>query len=190
MKLVIKKIKNNRGISLMELVVSITLFTVIMLASTQIFKMVLDGQRGAIAAQNLQENMRYIMEKISKEIRMAQPSDAACGGDTDNKVFNTADDDHELYFKNNNDECINYYLENNRLKIIVDDGVGAIADFITPNKIEVSNLKFYIVDDLISAVSHDVQPYVTMMMDVEAKGLAIHEQKMKIQMTVSLRYYE
>ena len=82
-----------------------------------------------------------------------------------------------------------YYLENNRLKIIVGLGAGAIANFITPAKIEVSNLKFYLVDDLIGA-DHNVQPYVTMVMDVRAIGPSMHEQKMKIQMTVSSRYYE
>ena len=60
---------------------------------------------------------------------------------------------------------------------------------VTPVKIEVSNLKFNVVDDAIGAF-HSTQPYVTMSMDVEAIGLAIHKQKMKIQMTVSSRYYE
>lgn len=170
----------------MELLVSISLFSVLMLASTQIFKMVVDGQRGAISAQNTQENMRYIMEKVSKEIRMAQPSDADCLPAAVNKVFNAANGSSELYFKNKDGDCVEYYLENNRLKITVG---GVIDDFITPAKIEVSNLKFYIADDLISA-SHTVQPYVAIMMDVKATGPAAHEQKMKIQMTSSLRYYE
>ena len=67
--------------------------------------------------------------------------------------------------------------------------VGVVSGFITPAKVEVSNLKFYIDDDLIAAF-HSKQPYVTMAMDVKAIGQAIHEQKMKIQMTVSSRYYE
>jgi len=189
MSLFFRKIKSAAGVSLIELVVSITLFSVLILSATGIFKMVVDGQRSAISAQNVQENMRYAMEKMSKEIRMAQISNQICDPGATNKVFNTADGDRELYFKNKNDECITYYLENNRLKIMVGVGVGAVADFVTPAKVEVSNLNFFVDDDLISAF-HGKQPYVTMVMDVKAIGQAIHEQKMKIQMTVSSRYYE
>lgn len=174
---------------MIELMVAVMLFSVLILSATQIFKMVVDGQRSAISAQNVQENMRYAMEKMSKEIRMAQISNKGCDSAAINKVFNTADAGRELYFKNKNGDCLTYYLENSRFKIMVGAGAGAIADFITPAKVEVSNLKFYVDDDLIAAF-HSKQPYVTMVMDVKAIGQAIHEQKMKIQMTVSSRYYE
>lgn len=174
---------------MIELVVSIMIFSVLILSATQIFKMVVDGQRGAISAQNIQENIRYAMEKMSKEIRMAQISNQSCYGAAIYKVFNPAGGGTELYFKNKDGECVNYYLENNRLKIMVDNGTGAVADFITPAKIEISNLKFYVDDDFIGAF-HSKQPYVTMVMDAKAIGNEMHQQKMKIQMTVSSRYYE
>ncbi|MDP2736925.1 MAG: prepilin-type N-terminal cleavage/methylation domain-containing protein [bacterium] len=189
MNLFFKKLKSVKGVSLIELVVSITLFSVLILSATQIFKMVIDGQRGAISAQNVQENMRYAMEKMSKEIRMAGIGNKTCDSAAIYKVYNTADSSQELYFKNKNGDCITYYLENNRLKIMVGVGATALVGFITPAKIEVSNLRFYIDDDLISAF-HSKQPYVTMAMDVKAIGPAIHQQKMKIQMTASSRYYE
>lgn len=184
-----KKIKSKSGVSLIELMVAITIFSVLILSATGIFKMVIDGQRSSISAQNVQENMRYAMEKISKEIRMAQVSNQECEQEAVYKIFNTADGGKELYFKNKDGECVTYYLENNRLKIMVSVGASAIADFVTPAKIEVSNLKFFVSDDLIGAF-HDKQPYLVIVMDVKAIGQAIHEQTMKIQMTVSSRYYE
>ncbi len=185
----IKKFKAERGVSLLELIVSVGLFALVMLSATGIFKTVVDGQRSAISAQNVQENIRYAMEKMSKEIRMAQVSNQECDGAAIYKIFNTADGGRELSFKNKDGECITYYLENNRLKIMVSVGADAITDFVTPAKVEVSNLNFFTVDDAIAAF-HSKQPYVTMVMDVKAIGQAIHEQKMKIQMTVSSRYYE
>ena len=181
----------------MELLVSITLFSFIILSSTQIFKMVIDGQRSSISAQNVQENMRYAMEKMSKEIRMAGISNHDCEDMFSApkptaifKVFNTTDDSSKLYFKNQYGYCVVYYLSvDNRLKIMIDSATGVVDGFITPINVEISNLKFYIDDDLISAFSSK-QPYVTMAMDVKAVGQAIHEQKMKLQITVSSRYYE
>ncbi|MEI6596822.1 MAG: prepilin-type N-terminal cleavage/methylation domain-containing protein [bacterium] len=187
MNLFFKKIQSAKGVSLLELIVAIALFAVLMLSATAIFKMVINGQRNAISAQNVQENMRYIMEKISKEIRMAQISNQECGTAAINKVFNTANGGSEIYFKNQNGDCVTYYLENKRIKIMV--GVNGVNDFVTPAKIEVNNLKFYVVDDLIG-VSSSLQPYVVMAMDAKAVGQAINQQAMKIQTTVSSRYYD
>jgi len=185
-----KLIKNNRGVSLLELVVAITIFSFLILSSTQIFKMVVEGQRNAVSAQNVQENIRYAMEKISKEIRMAQISDTACEPTAVYKVFNTTSSDSILHFKNQDGQCLTYYLEDNRLKVTVADGLAVLADgFITPAKIEVSNLKFFVADDLIGAF-HSLQPYVTMSLDIKAAGPALQQQSMKMQTTVSSRYYE
>ncbi|MDO8667517.1 MAG: hypothetical protein Q7K35_00255 [bacterium] len=181
---VIKKLRTEKGTSLLELLVAITLFTFMILVATQIFKMVIDGQRNAISAQNVQENMRYALEKMSKEIRMAQKSDTDCLPGATNKVFNVTTDgiNDTIYFKNKDGACVSYYLLDSRLGVTA----GGVPDFATPAKIKVSNLRFNAVDDGIG----DVQPYVTMSMDVEAIGLAIHKQKMKLQITVSSRYYE
>ena len=66
-----KKIKNNLGVTLIELIVAVALFSVTILSAMQIFQMVVEGQRSAIAAQSVQESMRYAFEIMSKEIRMA-----------------------------------------------------------------------------------------------------------------------
>lgn len=193
--LIIKKIKNQKGTSLIELLVAIALFAVMIMSSTQIFKMVIDGQRNAVSAQNTQENMRYAMEKMSKEIRMAQISNEDCENlfappaAAIYKVFNTTDSDTKIYFKNKDGRCLTYYLENSRLKIKSGIGGGALVNFVTPAKIAVSNLKFSVVDDLIGSF-HSQQPRVTISMDVKAVGLVLHKQEMKLQMTVSSRYYE
>ncbi|MCG2695682.1 prepilin-type N-terminal cleavage/methylation domain-containing protein, partial [Candidatus Parcubacteria bacterium] len=67
-----KIIKNNAGVTLLELTVAVAIFSFAVLSATQIFKMVLEGQRSAIAAQSTQESMRYALEVMSKEIRMAK----------------------------------------------------------------------------------------------------------------------
>jgi prepilin-type N-terminal cleavage/methylation domain-containing protein len=199
MNLFIKKFKQARGVSLVELIVAIAIFSFLILVSAQIFKMVVDGQRNAVSAQNIQENIRYAMEKMSKEIRMAQisnlPANQECvsiflpSATAVYKVFNTTNGGATIYFKNKDNNCVAYYLENNRLKVTVGLGASSITDFVTPSKIEVSNLKFNVTDDLIGAF-HSIQPYVTMVMDIKAVGLPMHEQRMKIQMTISSRYYE
>jgi len=186
------KLNNNEtGFTFIEMIVSVTLFVLVMLAATQIFQIVVDGQRSALASQNLQENMRYALEMMSKEIRMAQRSDTSCGGTTNNKVYNEIEDQDfdEFYFKNKDGECVKYYVDNNRLKIIRDDGTVKTA-FVTPDEIKITGLEFYILDNNIST-QNQFQPNVTILIKVEArKSGTMHKQAMTIQTTISSRYYE
>lgn len=190
----IKKIKAESGVSLIELIASVAIFAFLVLLASQIFKMTIDGQRNSISAQNVQENMRYAIEKMSKEIRMAQISNQDCESIFSPppaaiyKVYNTAGGDTKLYFKDKDGRCVAYYLENNRLKITAGTAPG-VTNYITPEKIQVGNLKFLVVDNLIGDLPAK-QSYVTMIMDVKASGPAEHEQKIKIQTTISSRYYD
>lgn len=173
-------ITNQNGVTLLEMVVAVAIFSVVVLSATSIFKMAIDGQRNAIAAQNMQESMRYAFEVISKEMRTAQKSSAGtCIGS--GKIFVTANNNDDLSFINKSGECVRYGLENNRLKIVRSDN----SDFITPDEVKISDLEFDVTDDVASK-----QSLVTIMMDIEAVGQAMHKQPIKIQTTISSRYYE
>lgn len=176
----LKMFKKNKGFTLVELTVAVALFAVTIVSAMNIFKFVAEGQRNAIAAQNIQASMRYALEVISKEIRMAKKSNAGECGATSTKVYFSAAGQN-LKFKNNAGECVEYSLVGNRFQI---DRNGT-AGFVTPDEIKVSNLKFIIKD-----ISATTQPMVTMVMDVEmAAGSGMHKQPMKIQTTISSRYY-
>ncbi len=184
--------KNQKGVTLLELTVAVAIFSVMMLSVAQIFKMVIEGQRNAIAAQNIQESMRYAMEVMSKEIRTAQKDEVTAGGQCpkvgNGEVYNVNASDDELYLRNYKDECVTYSLNGDRFEIErypVGSPGSAISGFMTPDEIKVSNLKFAIVDN----VGTD-QSMVTMKMDIEAVGKAAHKQSITLQTTVSARYYE
>lgn len=68
----IKKYDNEKGISLVELVVAVSIFSSVMLAATGIFINAIKAQKAIIAKQNVMNNMRYIMEFMVKDIKMAQ----------------------------------------------------------------------------------------------------------------------
>jgi len=189
-----KSIKQNkRGVTLLEITVSVAIFSVVILSATQIFRMVIEGQRNAIASQNIQESMRYAFEAMAKEIRTAIISNHDCESLFDppavaaNKIYNvTANGEGDiLYFKNKDDVCVAYYLEEEALKVLREPDIALT----TPSKIKVTALNFKVADDLIGAF-HSRQPLATMKMDIEAVGKDIHKQTMKIQTTIASRYYE
>lgn len=186
-----KKILFKEGFSLIEVMISVALFAIIIITTTQIFQLVLDGQRGAIAAQNVEESLKYFSEVTGKEIRMAQKnSDNACLGlgIPVNKIFvkaqvSTSSD--MLSFKNRYGECVTYSLGldpdgKQRFKI----QRGAKFDWITPAKIKIDVLHFVVND------ASTTQPTVT----VNLRAHSIDQRKflsdMIIQTSIASRYYK
>lgn len=197
------KIKNIGGYTLMELIISITIFSVTIILVTQIFKFAMQSQMDAIAGQNIQESMRFTYESMAKEIRTARKSNdigvyecqTFAGAPNPNfKVYNifTKNSNDALYFKNKDGFCVLYYIDNNYLMIKRQTSAIPSDDKLastTPSAIKISNLKFNIIDDAIG-VFHTLQPLVTIKMDAEVIGDNKFKNQMKLQTSVSSRYYE
>ncbi len=174
-------LKNNSGTTLLEIIVSISLFAVAVISVVEIFTLVLDSQRNAIASSNVQENMRYAFEVMTKELRMARIDSGDCADVGDTEIYHVNIDNDELFFKNYHNECIHYYLEDSGIK--VDKNLN--SGYLTPDEIKISNLKFIVQDNY-----HSKQSMVTMKMDIETVGGKVkNKQEMKIQTTISSRYY-
>jgi hypothetical protein len=173
--------------------VSVTLFSVIVLAATRISGMVIEGQRNAIAAQELQSNLRYVFEVMSKEIRTARGAHDGidCGITPYYKTYNTnvsGTDDNIIYFKNKDGECVTYELRVDN-RIYVKRGTTSPYVPITPSSVEVLSLLFHIEEDRVGEF-HSQQGFVSVDMEVKIIGKKIHEQKMKMQTGITSRYYE
>ncbi len=179
----IRIFKNKKGVTLLEMVVAVAIFSVAILSAMGIFNMAMDGQRSALAAQNLQESLRYSLEMMSKEIRMAQKASIGeCPNGAGGKVYETNIAADELYFKNIKDKCVKYFLNSNRLKV----NRAGDEDFLTPDEIKINKLSFHVIDDGVVLE----QSRVTILIEAEAVGKEMHKQKMNIQTTISSRYYE
>ncbi len=170
------------GVSLIEVIVSVSIFVVLMMTSLQIFKIVLDGQRQAAATSNIQESLKYFFEVISKEIRMAQISTA---GDNCNvvvgRIFNVADD--KLYLKNYHGQCVVYEL-------VTDNGVGRFqitrsvtSDFLSPAKISINDLSFSLRQEA------NEQAMVTISLQAQADSIKDQIVEMNLQTSITSRVY-
>ena len=178
----------------MEMVVSIGLFVAVILAATQIFSMVLEGQRSAISSQNIQGSVRYLLEIMSREVRTAQISEHECESlfasppTADYKVYNETqlNGEEALYFKNQEGECVAYYVSpNNTLMIQRETDIAST----TPDDLRVNNLEVDI-EGVEIGTFHDIQPRATLLMEVSSrKSRGAGQKEMKIQTTISSRNY-
>jgi len=182
----LKKIKkNNKGVTLLELIVAVSLFSITILMATRIFMTVIDGQRDAIAAQNMQESIRYTFERISKEIRMAQKDiTGSCTGVAD-KVYDTNINNDELTFLNYHGECVTYSLDDYRLQV-QRQTIDPSPLPITLGKIKINNLQF----ELLGSDPETDQLMVVIRIDAEAESKEQFKHELKTQTSISSRYYE
>lgn len=140
--------QQKAGFSLIEIIVSVTLFVVIIMSTTEIFRLVISGQRKAVASQNVQESLKYFLEATSKEIRMAKKNENFCSS---NPLFNVLGADQvyavseapggqgeALFFRNFYNECVIYYLDDGRFVIVRNSASAPIS----PVKVNISELKF------------------------------------------------
>ena len=184
--------ENQRGVSLLEMIVAVSIFTMLMLAVTSIFQNVVMSQQSAVAAQNTQESMRFVFEVISKEIRQAKNDTISCAPSGSNRIYNTQVSGTELYFVNKNDECVRYYIDfNDQLIIGRDDGGGFVDLPVTPDEILVSNLQFSVTDNDVSDLPNQLeQPRVTVRLRAEnIGGKESLKQPVIVQTTISSRNY-
>jgi prepilin-type N-terminal cleavage/methylation domain-containing protein len=183
-----KYILKPAGYSLIEVMVSVALFSVIILSMTQIFKMVIDSQRNAMATQNVQESLKYFLEVVGKEIRMAQKNEGICPGIPDDAiyVFSANAYGNTLYFKNYYKQCVTYYLEASGEQQRFMISRGAEADAISPAKIRIDSLSFI----PSSGIASTTQPTVTLNIKAHALGQGQSKSEMDIQTTMTSRYYK
>jgi len=88
---------------------------------------------------------------------------------------------------NKYDECVHYYLNNNRL-IVDRDGLVTEA---TPDELIISDLIFNIFDNDIDVLpANEIQPLITLKLKVESNSPGIYNRPIILQTTISSRYYE
>ena len=167
----------------------ISIFIILGALTLNIFKSTVEAQKSAIAGQNTQENLRYLFEIMSKEIRSAIIMNKDCNGASDKEIYFTTGTgvNGHLFFKNKEGQCVEYYLNNNKLEIKRDADVLPV----TPNDIEITKLDFVVTDNVNNpSPPRTIQSRVTIKIETEAVNAGSHSQPTVMQTTVSSRHYE
>ena len=120
------KNKKNTGFTLIELIVAMAVFSLAIVGAVGIFIRAIEGQRKIAAIQAVEENARFVLEMLAKEVRMSAVNSP-----------NGANDSLDIIArKEAGDEPVVYSLANGQ---IIRNG-----EAITSSQVKVSRLKFYI----------------------------------------------
>lgn len=78
----------NKGFTLIEVIVSLAIFSLIILSMTTIAVSVIKSQRKVFVVKGAQEAGRYLLESMTKEIRMSEINSSAGSGLTTLNITN------------------------------------------------------------------------------------------------------
>lgn len=163
--------KNKKnGFTLIELLVGLVVFSLAIGVAINLFAAALRSQRKSIAIQNIQDNGRYLINFIAKEIRMSR----IVSTDGETLILNI---NHPL-----NGNIIYTFTGAPNWQIIRADATG--SGQINADEVNVDG-RFFISG---RAAGDNIQPRVTIIMKITNKGTRAEEQsKIDLQTTFSQR---
>ncbi len=157
--------KNKKfGFTLVELLVGMAVFSLVIGIAVNLFAASLRNQRKSIAIQNVQDNGRYLMSFVAKEVRMSEirTSDGASA---------------ILYIYHSEQGDITYVFTGTQ--------ITRNGEAISSDEVQVQGM-FYI--DGRESGGDDEQPRVTIVMKAQTTGAKIEEQaEINLQTTLSQR---
>ena len=192
------KKNKNKGFTLVELLVSMAVFSITIVACTQIFASAIKAQGTILNSQDNLNETSYAMERMSRMIRMAK-KEIDCTDRTDsttchclvnkgygyNYEINVAG--NQLTFIDYRNQCHRFYLDSGQLKeSVASDESGLInASNIHPlisDEFTINVLKFNITGE---KQEDSFQPRVALFLNIEKTGYP--DSNIKIQTTISQR---
>ena len=195
------KSKSGAGFTLIEILVAITVFSIIIGSISGIFVFSIREQRKILTYQTILDQTSYALEYMSRALRMARkqlPPNEECSATCLSQIglnYELFDENQELRFQNYECICQRFFIQNGQLmeqrswQFQNEDIVDPTGDNppvpLTSTDIQINYLKF----DLSGQNQIDnLQPRTTFYLEIEGKaGLLGNLSKIKIQSTISQR---
>lgn len=166
----------EKGFTLIELLVSVSLFAVFVTISTGLFLMSIQGERKIFSFQSVQDNSRYVMEYMAREIRMGK-NYLVSGTST-------------LTFTNQKSETVIYCIVNNVIKRAVNTSpCSSTGSNLTSSEVVVVNSLEFLMSG--GSAGDYKQPRITIIIKARSAGTTPSvESTLNLQTTVSARKLE
>lgn len=179
----------NKSYTLIEVLVAVSIFTIVIAAPTGFLVGSLRGQQKALASQKLLDNTSYSLEYISRALRMAKKDK---WGECITAKYNYENPSGEssIRFLNYDLLCQEFFLQGDQLyeKKSTNKSANNFGDSIplTSEDLEITSLKFRLSGE--SQTDND-QPRVTLFLEIKGGKGQMEELRtlIKIQTTISQR---
>lgn len=183
------KANKNAGFSLIEIIVSMAIFSVVMVAVMSAFFLALRAQRAVMLEKSAAESVRFSLEFMSRQMRFAQRSDDTTCLSQVGLTFESSSSG-EIQFINAQDECVRFYLDMATSSIMYDRTSPSmlLANLTNESQVSIDSLEFIIAGSTVSPNDME-QPRVTIVIQASGGGGTAEAQDvaLDIQTTVTAR---
>lgn len=173
----------DKGFTLIEMLVAVSLFALIVGSATGLFIAAIRSQANALASQKLLDETSYVMEYMSRSLRMAKKNlTSGCiigGGPEDNYGAIELVGVEYLMFKDYQERCMSFQRDTQRLGQRINWGTPTD---LTSTDFDVTSLKWNLSGE---SQIDNLQPRVTISMTIKKAGATTPE--IKIQTSISQR---
>lgn len=182
----------NKSFTLIELLIAVTIFSLVMIAASGIFVSSVRGQQRSLAFQEILAQTSYAIEYMSKALRMAQKDltgDCLIIVGPKYNYETNPPERNRIRFLNYKNKCQEFFLEGNQIKERKSLDFRA-ANFgsalpLTSENIQVSAFNINLIGE---SQQDTIQPRVTIFLKVKGAGPKPEQQpEIKIQTTISQR---
>ncbi len=175
---------NKKGFTLVEILVAVSIFTLVVGMATGVFVSALRAQRQSLASQQLLDQTSYAMEYMSRALRMATKDLTGACITVKSNYENPGGDTSKIRFINHlqDDDCQEFFLEDNCLKYKIKIGAAEETSALTSNDLKVKNFDVNLTGET-QTESPNLQPKATIFLEIEGK----EQSKIKIRTTISQR---
>jgi len=190
-RLYLRNKKQKRGFTLIEMLVSVAIFTLVMLITTSSIFVIVASNKKAESLKSVMDNLSFALESMTRNIRTGSTYTClAVNGGSVSTVSgsNCPGGDPGFQFVSNqqayngNSIVIQYYLWNNRIWENQTNSNWTFPVAITAPEISVSSLQFY----LVGAGKDGFQPRVLMSV-IGTAGTSTTQTNFDVQTTLSQR---
>ena len=170
-----KKINQEAGLTLSEMLVAMAGFSIILINIMSIFVSSARTQQKTLDLQNIQDEVRYVLDYMAREIRMADRG-GKCGI-ASNNIYKTSKNNLEFLKSDTsgNIECVKYFLKNDNIE---KNGIALNSE-----NIAVKELKFTQAHTNIQTG----QPRITILLKVQPAESNNDQNTIYVQTTISSR---
>ena len=132
--------KIKEGFSVIEMLVAVTILTLVIGAATGLFVSAVRSQAKALASQKLFDETSYTIEYIGRYLRMAKKDDLDGVNCLSGNRVNYELTAQGIKFRNYQDTCQEFYLSSN---ILYENKGGTVLP-LTSDNLQITSLKFNI----------------------------------------------
>ena len=177
------------GFTLTEMLVGMAVFSLILVAISGIFVSAIRIQKRTLTANDLSQETSYLLEYMSRTLRMARKDDVGgvdcLGGDKINYEINASSTG--IKFRNYKDLCQEFYLDKTTYQLIERISSSTNPLVFSTSTLTSPNLRvnYFNIEILGAPQGDNQQPRVTITMEITKPGTS--QPKIKVQTTISQR---